>query len=151
MYIIVNKFIIFFEGILPHKSISSCSVIFFIPLNVSFVYRNGFENIELGFLIGKAYQGQGYAYEACDAILKYGKEVLGLETVQTLVKKENEVSIRLCEKLGFIRNKTVSIEENIYGQKYPGSDDAEAESDDPRQVRVNKSHYGEYIRFDKKL
>lgn len=113
--------------------------------------RNGFDNIELGFLIGKAYQGQGYAYEACDAILKYGKEVLGLETVQTLVKKENEVSIRLCEKLGFIRNKTVSIEENIYGQKYPGSDDAEAEPDDPRQVRVNKSHYGEYIRFDKKL
>ena len=34
-----------FEGIFPHKSISSFSVIFFMPLKVSFVYRKGFEKI----------------------------------------------------------------------------------------------------------
>ena len=113
--------------------------------------RNGFDNIELGFLVGKAYQGQGYAYEACRAILKYGKEMLGLETVQTLVKKENEVSIRLCEKLGFTKTGVVSVEENIYGHAYPGGDGADRNLEEAREVKLSKSHYGEYVRFDKKL
>lgn len=110
--------------------------------------RNGFENIELGFLIGKAYQGQGYAYEACDAILRYGKEILELDSVQALVKRENEVSIRLCEKLGFTRSGTATVEENIYGHEYPGADDSES---DTRQVKMNQSTYVEYVKFEKKL
>ena len=113
--------------------------------------RNGFENIELGFLIGKAYQGQGYAFEACEAILNYGKEVLGLENVQTLVKKENVVSIKLCEQLGFTRTDVVSVEENIYGREYPGADSEGKVQEDTREVKLSKSHYGEYVRFDKKL
>lgn len=113
--------------------------------------RNGFDNIELGFLIGKAYQGQGYAYEACNAILEYGKNILEFDNVQTLVKKENEVSIKLCEKLGFTRTGTVSVEENIYGHSYPGGEKSNNNSEDPRQVKLSKSHYGEYVRFDKKL
>lgn len=80
--------------------------------------RNGFDDIELGFLIGKDYQGQGYAFEACDAILKYGKEILLFDKVQTLVKEENTVSIGLCKKLGFAELDTVEVEENIYGDEY---------------------------------
>ncbi|SFC07812.1 GNAT family N-acetyltransferase [Butyrivibrio sp. YAB3001] len=104
--------------------------------------RNGFDEIELGFLIGKEFQNQGYAYEACSAILEYGKEVLLLDQVQALVKKENEVSIHICQKLGFVQTGTVSVEENIYGREY--IKDAETDS-----VRFSEAHYGEYIRFYK--
>ena len=98
--------------------------------------------------MGLPWQRQGYAYEACDAILRYGKEILELDSVQALVKRENEVSIRLCEKLGFTRNGTATVEENIYGHEYPGADDSEA---DTRQVKMNQSTYVEYVKFEKKL
>ncbi len=106
--------------------------------------RNGFDDIELGFLIGKEYQHKGYAYEACSAILEYGKNILLLDQVQALVKKENEISIKLCKKLGFERKDVVRVEENIYSHGY-GSDTSN------RNVRLDESHYGEYVRFFKSL
>lgn len=99
--------------------------------------RNGFDEIELGFLIGKEYQKQGYAYEACRAILDYGRDVLQLDHVQTLVKKENEVSIHLCKKLGFEETDEVEVEENIYGHGYTGTD----------RVSLSQAKYGKYLRF----
>lgn len=99
--------------------------------------RNGFDQIELGFLVGKEYQRQGYAYEACRAILDYGRDMLGLEHVQTLVKKENEVSIHLCKKLGFEETDEVEVEENIYGHGYNGTD----------RVNMGQAKYGRYVRF----
>ena len=99
--------------------------------------RNGFDEIELGFLIGKEYQKQGYAYEACRAILDYGRDVLQLDHVQTLVKKENEVSIHLCKKLGFVETDEVEVEENIYGHGYTGTD----------RVSLSQAKYGKYLRL----
>ena len=87
---------------------------------VGYSVRNGFEDIELGFLIGKEYQRQGYAFEACKAVLDYGRDILLFDKVQTLVKAENEISINLCKKLGFKYFDTVSVEEDIYGREYVG-------------------------------
>ena len=100
--------------------------------------RNGFDDIELGFLIGKDYQGQGYAYEACDAILQYGKEILLFEKVQTLVKEENTVSINLCKKLGFNVLDTVEVEENIYGEEYNTVKTANSSAGKGKYVRLIK-------------
>ena len=58
--------------------------------------------LELGFMIGKKYQRMGYAYEICDAILKYGKEYLGVNDYRVLVDKDNIASINLSKKLGFV-------------------------------------------------
>ncbi len=58
---------------------------------------------ELGFLIAVPYQGKGYAYEVCRAILEYGEQELGFAKVQALVREENRASICLCRKLGFER------------------------------------------------
>ncbi len=68
-----------------------------------FSNREGYEDPELGFVVGVPWQRQGYATEVCEALLKYGKEELGFERVQMLVMPENEVSLRLAEKLGFHR------------------------------------------------
>jgi len=57
--------------------------------------------IELGYFIEDAYQRQGYAYEVCIAILYYAKKELNISTIWTRIRKDNRVSIALCEKLGF--------------------------------------------------
>lgn len=66
-----------------------------------FSYREGYEEPELGFIIGVPWQRRGYAEEVCRAILKFGREELGFERVQVLVQTENEASLGLCRKLGF--------------------------------------------------
>lgn len=77
-------------------------------------WREGAEMPELGFLIGCAWQRQGYAYEVCRAILEYGKQELQFSAIQALVKKENRASVKLCEKLGFRHAGEVSVGEEVY-------------------------------------
>lgn len=67
-------------------------------------YKEGYDGLELGFMLGVEYQHQGYAYEACSAILDYGKEWLGQNAFRTIVHKDNLASKHLCERLGFYQN-----------------------------------------------
>ena len=57
------------------------------------------EYLELGYHIFCPYRRQGYAEEACRAILKYTKEELACPVCARVVK-ENTASIQLLEKLG---------------------------------------------------
>lgn len=63
--------------------------------------RAGFEEPELGFLIGVPWQGRGLAKEICEAILFYAKAALEFTQVQAMVEPENDVSLMLLDKLGF--------------------------------------------------
>ena len=64
-------------------------------------YREGFDEPELGFIIGVPWQRRGYAEEVCRAVLDYGWRALEFERIQALVEPGNVPSVRLCEKLGF--------------------------------------------------
>jgi len=108
---------------------------------VGYSIRNGFDDIEIGFLIGKKYQRQGYAFEACRAVLDYGRDVLLFDKVQALVKAENKISIKLCQKLGFKYQDEVSVEEDIYGREY-NSD---------KNIPLESTSYGKYVRMVKAL
>lgn len=99
--------------------------------------RNGFDEAELGFLVGKEFQRQGYCMEALRAILDYGRDVLMFDKVQTLVKAENEVSIHICEKLGFKKIGEVDVEENIYGDEYKND----------KRVSIGGAQFGKYVRM----
>ncbi len=77
-------------------------------------YREGFEDPELGFIIGVPWQRRGYAWEVCRAILGYAAAVLEFTKVQALVETENTASLKLCEKLGFYRDSRVVLN----GKKY---------------------------------
>ncbi len=61
--------------------------------------------IELGYLIDQDYRRQGYAFEACRAILDFAFSRLELDEVYAVIDEKNEASLRLAEKLGFIRKK----------------------------------------------
>lgn len=63
--------------------------------------REGYDLPELGFVIGREWQGRGLAGEVCQGILEYARELLGFDRVQVLVHEENTVSLHLCRKLGF--------------------------------------------------
>ncbi len=64
--------------------------------------RRGFEEPELGFVIGVLWQRRGIAEEVCRAILRYGEEELGFTRVQALTEQENRASLALLKKLGFV-------------------------------------------------
>ncbi|MDD6657941.1 MAG: GNAT family N-acetyltransferase [Lachnospiraceae bacterium] len=63
-------------------------------------WRDEYDTPEIGFVIAKDYQRQGYAFEVCDAILHYCKE-MDLRSIRVLYQKENIASDQLCKKLGF--------------------------------------------------
>ena len=59
--------------------------------------------IELGYLIDERWRGQGYASEACSAIVKYAFERLEIEEVYAQIPADNRPSVCLAQKLGFER------------------------------------------------
>lgn len=77
-------------------------------------YREGFEEPELGFVIGVPWQRKGYAYEVCAAILNYGRKEFGFEKIQAFVEPGNTPSLRLCEKLGFYKERLLTISGTEY-------------------------------------
>ncbi len=65
---------------------------------------HGEDVLELGYHIFPRYRRQGYAEEACRAILQYGRDELGMHGFQVRIAHDNTVSKRLAEKLGFRPN-----------------------------------------------
>ena len=77
-------------------------------------YREGFDEPELGFIIGVPWQRRGYAEEVCRAVLAYGWSALEFERIQALAEVENIPSLNLCEKLGFHRDARLTLEGREY-------------------------------------
>lgn len=58
--------------------------------------------IELGYWIGREYQGRGYMSEALKAMIDSIEDIDGLRAIRADILKENKASMKLVEKLGFI-------------------------------------------------
>ena len=67
--------------------------------------KNEFAEIE--YCIGTAYQGRGYATEACEAVIQYGFDVIGLHKVQICVRPSNTPSRKVIGKCGFVYEGTL--------------------------------------------
>lgn len=61
---------------------------------------DGQAEVEVAYLIDKAYWRQGLGSEAARAILDYGFDSLKLERLISLIDPHNEASIRVAEKIG---------------------------------------------------
>jgi RimJ/RimL family protein N-acetyltransferase len=61
---------------------------------------DGQNEVEVAYLINKAYWGQGLGTEAAQAILDYGFEKLNLSRLICLIDAENLASIKVAEKIG---------------------------------------------------
>jgi len=56
--------------------------------------------VEVGYGIGPAYQGQGFATEATTAALEWAISIFGAESIYATADALNHASIRVLEKLG---------------------------------------------------
>ena len=77
-------------------------------------YREGYEDPELGFMIGVPWQGRGLATEVCRAVLAYAETELGFTRVLAFVQPDNMASRRVCRKLGMHKETRVCVQ----GQDY---------------------------------
>jgi RimJ/RimL family protein N-acetyltransferase len=60
------------------------------------------EEVEVDFVLGKAFWGHGFATDAARASLRYGFEELGVECIVGIVHTGNKASQRVLEKLGMV-------------------------------------------------
>lgn len=60
----------------------------------------GWPGCELGWLLARDAWGQGYAFEAAQAALDFGRRELGLSDVISLIRPDNARSVALAERLG---------------------------------------------------
>jgi RimJ/RimL family protein N-acetyltransferase len=61
---------------------------------------DGRQEVEVAYLLAKAYWGQGLGTEAARAILAYGFEQLHLTRLICLIDPANEASARVAQKIG---------------------------------------------------
>ena len=66
-------------------------------------YPEGWPELEIGWLIGSASWGRGYATEAARAVAAAAFSELGSERLISLVRPANAASIRVAIKLGAVR------------------------------------------------
>ncbi|MEM7318129.1 MAG: GNAT family N-acetyltransferase [Pseudomonadota bacterium] len=66
---------------------------------------------ELGFMLCKSAEGQGFAAEAAEAARRYGFEELNLPALASYIAQDNARSIALAERLGAISEAPVSQED----------------------------------------
>lgn len=64
-------------------------------------YLKDYNEIDLGYRFLKDYWGQGFATEACRAVVEYGFQVLKLPRIVGCVDTRHKASIRVLEKIGF--------------------------------------------------
>ena len=66
------------------------------------------KEVEIGYRLAKKYWGQGYATEAAQAVLKYGRERYNFKRFVCLIDPENTGSINVAKKLGMeLEKKTI--------------------------------------------
>ena len=58
------------------------------------------KEVEIGYRLARKYWGQGYATEAAQAVLKYGRERYNFKRFVCLIDPENTRSINVAKKLG---------------------------------------------------
>jgi ribosomal-protein-alanine N-acetyltransferase len=63
--------------------------------------------VEVAYMLAKAYWGQGLGTEAAQAIRDYGFEQLRLSRLICLIDRENQASIKVAQKIGMTFEKEV--------------------------------------------
>lgn len=64
------------------------------------VKREQLEHPDLGFAFLPQFWSNGYAYESAEAVLAYGRDVLGLPRILAITSTDNNSSMNLLLKLG---------------------------------------------------
>lgn len=58
---------------------------------------------EIGYVMHHDYRRKGFLFEAFQAALSYGFDVVNLHSIEAIIRPENAASIAVVEKAGFVR------------------------------------------------
>lgn len=70
-------------------------------INLSQIFRAGFQSAYMGYYVGADYARQGYMTEAVGLALDYAFRALKLHRVEANIQPHNQASIALVKRLGF--------------------------------------------------
>jgi ribosomal-protein-alanine N-acetyltransferase len=82
---------------------------------------DGLDEVEVAYLLDKAYWGLQLATEAASAIADYAYHTLGLKRLICLIDRENIASQRVAEKMGMVFERESEDEKGpfiLYSMKY---------------------------------
>ena len=74
----------------------------------------GKDEIELGYLLSKDYWGYGFASESAKAVIDYAFHDLQFKRVVAVIDPANHRSIKVAERIGMTKEKTVSLKNKEY-------------------------------------
>ena len=72
-------------------------------INLSQIFRGGFQSAYLGYHIGASFVRQGFMTEALKLVLKYAFGNLRLHRLEANIQPSNRASIALVKRAGFVR------------------------------------------------
>lgn len=72
-------------------------------INLSQIFRGGFQSAYLGYQIGAEFAGQGYMTEAISLMLRYAFTKLKLHRLEANIQPGNIASIALVKRAGFVK------------------------------------------------
>jgi len=72
-------------------------------INLSQIFRGGFQSAYLGYQIGADFAGQGYMTEALALMLRYAFTELKLHRLEANIQPGNAPSIALVKRAGFVK------------------------------------------------
>lgn len=71
------------------------------PIGICGLLKREFlDHPDIGYALLPEYTGQGYAAEAADSMLNYGRSALGFDRILAIVNPENDRSVKLLKKVG---------------------------------------------------
>lgn len=81
-----------------------------LPIGIcGLVRREGLPNPDLGFALLPEYEGQGYAFEAARTVLTQDASLWNILEVSAITTPENDRSIALLHRLGFIQDGDIQL------------------------------------------
>ncbi|MDM5297619.1 GNAT family N-acetyltransferase [Bacillus pumilus] len=81
------------------------------PLGQSGIVLQNIEGqteLEIGYMLKRAAWGHGYATEAAKGCLTYGFDEMKVRRMVSLIRPENEASVKVALKMGMKKEKTIS-------------------------------------------
>ena len=73
-----------------------------VPLGIcGLIKRDALPDVDVGFAFLPVFRGNGYAFEAAQAVVDFGWNALGLDRIVAITSHDNDDSIRLLKRLGF--------------------------------------------------
>ncbi|MDH3400013.1 MAG: GNAT family N-acetyltransferase [Chromatiales bacterium] len=76
------------------------------------ISREILEDVDIGYGFLPEFWGQGYGIESAAAVMRYGREQLGLKRIVAVVSPGNTSSIKLLQKLGMQNSGKIRMADN---------------------------------------